>query len=804
MSATVGAKPLQFIYSYENVPTIKRFSESSAFIRGLMGPFGCLPAETEFLSDKGWKRMDEFGLGDKVAQWHQSSSRIEFVEPLNRVVMPCDDMLRFKGSGPGSVHMVVSDEHRVPHYNWSGEFSVRTAAQIAAKPSRRTIPTTFCGPIGDGLEMSDDLIRFAVMMHADGHYPKQGKKALICVRKERKKARIRALFQRLEIEFTESVYEKRPTETTFRFVPPYKGKSFGPEWYQANALQLQIILDEIEHWDGLYGHAQKVFSSSDKASIDFIQYVAHACGFRAIARLNGGKDHWQPNWALHIRSGDNHKNRACVREGTRIDRVKTSDGLKYCFEVPSSFFVVRHAGSVFITGNSGKSSGCVVEILRRALAQRPGPDGVRRSRWAIVRNTYAELRMTTVKTVLQWLPKDIYGDFHETNHTYTIRNFEGAEIELVFIALDSDKDVKKLLSLELTGAWVNEAREVPWSIIEVLQGRLGRYPAMRDGGPSWTGLIMDTNPPDADSAWYKFFEEADHSDDIRRLNEAVPGLNLTPETYAAIFKQPSGLSDEAENLDNLQAGYYQRLAIGKSPEWVKIYVKGDYGFVMEGLPVFPEFSDALHLGECKTVRDLPVIRGWDYGLTPSCIFSQLAPSGQLITVDEMTSEGMGIARFAEHVIEHTKIAFPKRDFIDVGDPAGDSRVQTDERTCFEIQRAMGIDIQAAPQTLSIRLESMRKPLTVLRGGRPGFVLHPRCKILRRAFLGGYHYKKMGKLDGEFQQMPNKNRFSHPMDSQTYIAAYLFGDSLTTLPSRGDHMDDEMIFNVRTRSDITGY
>ena len=36
---------------------------------------------------------------------------------------------------------------------------------------------------------------------------------------------------------------------------------------------------------------------------------------------------------------------------------------------------------------SGKSSAACMEILMRAAAQNKGPDGVRRSRWAIIRNT---------------------------------------------------------------------------------------------------------------------------------------------------------------------------------------------------------------------------------------------------------------------------------------------------------------------------------------------------------------------------------------------------------------------------------
>lgn len=51
---------------------------------------------------------------------------------------------------------------------------------------------------------------------------------------------------------------------------------------------------------------------------------------------------------------------------------------------------------------SGKSVACCAEIFRRAREQAPSHDGVRRTRWAIVRNTYPDLKNTTVKTWRDW------------------------------------------------------------------------------------------------------------------------------------------------------------------------------------------------------------------------------------------------------------------------------------------------------------------------------------------------------------------------------------------------------------------
>ena len=58
---------------------------------------------------------------------------------------------------------------------------------------------------------------------------------------------------------------------------------------------------------------------------------------------------------------------------------------------------------------SGKSSGCCMEIFRRANEQVPGPNGKKKTRFAIIRNTYRELLDTTAKTWLDWFPEDIFG-----------------------------------------------------------------------------------------------------------------------------------------------------------------------------------------------------------------------------------------------------------------------------------------------------------------------------------------------------------------------------------------------------------
>lgn len=462
----------------------------------------------------------------------------------------------------------------------------------------------------------------------------------------------------------------------------------------------------------------------------------------------------------------------------------------------------------------GKSSASVVEFPRRAMAQKPGKDGVRRTRWVVIRNTFPELRDTTIRTFHQWLPPEHFGRWYAQDHRYVIKAFKGCEFEILFRALDKPDDIKKLLSLDITGGWINEVREIPWAIVDALQGRCGRYPAQSDGGPTWFGLWMDTNPPDTDSTFYKFFEDGVWQrsfEELRLSGMFEPGAQASD--FAAIFHQPSGLSGEAENVPNLPPGYYPRLCVGKSKEWIKVYVNGEYGFVSDDRRVYTEYSDEAHLRDnVEPISGAPIYRGWDFGLTPACSFSQLLPDGHWLIFDEMISEEMGIDRFSDEVLAHCSRSFKgQAEFEDYGDPAGSERAPTDEKTCFQIMQAKGIDIQPGLQSVAIRLESVRKPLRTLVTGKPQFILHKRCKTLRKAMLGGYHFKRLMTKAERYTTKPDKNHpYSDIMNCVEYTGTILFGAGLTDSNQRDDF---ESIANRAAerefasgagRSKVTGY
>ena len=350
----------------ESAPTIARFHRSNADFRAIEGPIGCMSANTEFLTTTGWKRIDQYKEGDKVAQWYENG-KIELINPIDYVVLPCDELIYFQNK---SLSMQLSDEHRVPSYNYAKRFVVRTAAQVEKTPSTHRLPTTFTPQYLDVI-MSDDFLRLAVAINADAHHCKIGNKTRICVRKDRKKDRIQRILNKCNIQYTEKQAATRPTEVTYTFESHYKGKTYeGWHWWYLSQRQLQIVVEEMSHWDGLYEGPDTRFHSGNICDADFMQYAVHAIGGKAtISKVEYKNPTWNPCYVVHIALPGSVKAVSCLRgDIVDISRIKTSDGKKYCFTVPTGFFVARHSGFVFVTGNSGKSVACCVEIFRRCFS----------------------------------------------------------------------------------------------------------------------------------------------------------------------------------------------------------------------------------------------------------------------------------------------------------------------------------------------------------------------------------------------------------------------------------------------------
>ena len=394
---------------------------------------------------------------------------------------------------------------------------------------------------------------------------------------------------------------------------------------------------------------------------------------------------------------------------------------------------------------SGKSVACCIEVFRRALQQQKNQNGIRKSRWAVIRNTNPQLKTTTIKTWLDWFPEQEWGHFRwSVPYTHYIKKGE-IDCEVIFLALDRPEDVKKLLSLELTGVWINEAREIPKSIIDACTMRVGRFPSMREGGASWYGVFCDTNAPEEDHWWPIMAGDVPTPDHISR-DEAL--MLVKPDNWS-FYTQPSGMNEKrmkdgvlegytdsiyAENKINLTPKYYNNIIKGKTKGWIDVYVLNKLGAIEEGKPVYPSFKQEVHLSNenLKPINTLPVIIGIDFGLTPAAVFGQKNVLGKWHILHELVCFDMVAVRFAELLKSDITRYFRGYDIEIYGDPAGDFRSQTDERTPFQILRNSGLRATPAPSNdISLRIESVENALNRMVDGQAGFLVDNRCINLKK-------------------------------------------------------------------------
>lgn len=436
---------------------------------------------------------------------------------------------------------------------------------------------------------------------------------------------------------------------------------------------------------------------------------------------------------------------------------------------------------------SGKSVASCNEIVRRAREQEPF-NGVRRTRWAAARNTYPELKSTTIKTWEDWFPDSVAPiKWDSPISSMFVRDLPDGtriECEVLFLSLDRPADVKKLKSLDLTGLWLNEVSELPKAALDMGTGRVGRFPSKAQGGASWSGVIMDTNSPD-DDHWLYELAEATKPDGYEFFTQ--PGALLrVGDTYVP--------NPAAENVKNHQLGYdyWLRQIPGKSPEWIKVFVLGQYGSVHDGKPVYYEWNDTLHAKEINPIQGKPLVIGLDFGLTPAAVITQNDARGRLLVLDELCGEDMGISGFLEDVlIPQLMNVYPehweKKDelILCVGDPAGAQRAQTDEKSCFEEVKAAKLKIRPGKSNAWLpRRGAVAWFLSKLSAGQPMLLLDPCCTVLRKGFNGGYKYRRIQVVGEErFTEEPAKNKYSHPHDALQYVAMETGGLQATKLEKK---------------------
>lgn len=423
---------------------------------------------------------------------------------------------------------------------------------------------------------------------------------------------------------------------------------------------------------------------------------------------------------------------------------------------------------------SGKTTSCIMELFRRALEQEKAPDGYRYTRFAVVRQTLKQLKDTVLKDIVGWLQGIC--NYKVSDNTIYVE-FGDVRSEWLLIPLEDAEDQRRLLSMQLTGAWMSECIEMEVKLVASIAGRCGRYPTGNQGFCSWKGIIADTNMPSEGSDWHKFM--------------------TTDEADWEVFIQPGGLEEHAENLEwlNLTAEiaklpidnpdrrangriYYERLARSSSLDWVKRYVHAQFGDDPSGTAVFRDsFKTSFHVAEKLLPNKFaPLLIGQDFGRDPCSVIAQMDSRGRFIVLEEVIASDIGLELHIERnlrpvLMQERYLGIP---IAVIGDPSGIAKSSIYEESTFDVLNRMGFKAVPAPTNdIDPRLRAIESWLLKQYDGAGAMLLDKeRCPKLIRGLSGGYRYART--KGGLRKPLPEKNEYSHPIDALQYAALVTHG------------------------------
>lgn len=197
----------------------------------------------------------------------------------------------------------------------------------------------------------------------------------------------------------------------------------------------------------------------------------------------------------------------------------------------------------------------------------------------------------------------------------------------------------------------------------------------------------------------------------------------------------------------------------------------------EGKPVYEDFRKAVHSvpGLIEPEPGLPLLLGWDFGLTPACVLAQLV-GRQLRFLHEFIETDGSISKLSPKVWEFLRINFfpwssnANEKIFSWIDPAGFQRSQVDERTCAQIIKKCGFQrVFPGPVDWEARRTAVETFLVGMDKGEPRLLVSEEgCPVLTEGFNGGYKYPPKALEIEPSQIRPLKDKWSHPHDGAQYL------------------------------------
>ncbi len=323
-------------------------------------------------------------------------------------------------------------------------------------------------------------------------------------------------------------------------------------------------------------------------------------------------------------------------------------------------------------------------------------------------------------------------------------------------------------STQFVSFYIQEAQEVDFKIFDTLTQRL-RDPRGVVNGIPWFRGYFDARGVKREHWIYKEFVKqgwnADDGEDARKLvaNPDYAWLKFT--TY--------------DNEKHLVPGYIKSQVEGhkNNVPWIKMLIEGEFGFDIEGRPVFAVYRPELHDAEIVPDRTLPILRGWDFGYNrPAVVWCQYTRDGRLLVLREYCPVGISLQNLCQEVVALQRDWFPDfhtSQYKDYGDIAGDQAQATGPEQIEFVENYFQTVVENPGKLrVQVGLDTMRNLMTTLtKSGMPRFAVDYSCERLREALGGAYYYK----TDVTDERPVKGEGYDDVVDAVRYIATSIVED-----------------------------
>ena len=417
-------------------------------------------------------------------------------------------------------------------------------------------------------------------------------------------------------------------------------------------------------------------------------------------------------------------------------------------------FILSGAHEVCLMGprGEGKTEAAIMAMVAHAEQQDPSALPVQ---WAIFRDTYKNVVRTTIPSFLSSpIKKNI--KYRKSDQVIELPGY----FTIQLFGVDDLGDLSIFQSLQLGGVWAEEV--APAAVDDIGSGIaeeawLLALTCLRQKGITPRAQITCNYPNEEHWSWVRF--------------------STTPAPGTELFE-----IDRGENV-NLPAAYRPKMeqALSSRPDLARRLVFGLPGFVQKGVAVTPEFEEKRHvaLQELLPIAGVPLELWWDWGLNPTCIFTQISPKGQRRIYDVVVGKNVGVEQIIDSDITPLLSGKYRGLRVDdhIGDPAGSIREQSNsQNTAVQaVLAAIGGDFIPGPVAWSARRDAVKSYLNAGLGEHgPAVIICPRYgKSLIRALRGGWHYRR-SNTGAVLRERAVKDIDSHPGDAFGYGVAVRHG------------------------------